>query len=363
MNIYEYLFAGLIVVLLLTASTVMVATISTPANNAADKNQLSIVAQKVMTQMMLDSGYPTNWGSIDGSVNDKLKVFGLAQSGETSREAYELDPDKVLRLESSNPGYFPPNRALDLLNLDNAEGAAEYGFTLQFNDAIHINNPTELGPAYADNYTITVTSEYDLPVSGADVSATLYYINNATTPSTISHLSTLHGSTGYDGSYNANYNTKTVTAKILSVTVNYYGVQATKLYNLTNGPQATLYQNQLLANINQHYSVPNDGDAKEILVASSGETTDLTVSNDGPPDKFIVNGSIEPTAVGVLAISGAAHDQLILATRDFSHISYQTINFQNSPVPAGDFTYSLERTVVIGGSVYTATLYLWRMTF
>ena len=83
MQIYEYLFAGLIIVLLLTVSTVMVTTIATPTNNASDKNQLSSTAQKVMTQMMLDSGYPTTWGNTSAEPT----VFGLAKCGVTSRQA------------------------------------------------------------------------------------------------------------------------------------------------------------------------------------------------------------------------------------------------------------------------------------
>ena len=101
MQIYEYLFAGLIIVLLLTVSTVMVTTIATPTNNASDKNQLSSTAQKVMTQMMLDSGYPTTWGNISAEPT----VFGLAKCGVTSRQAYELDPDKVMRLDSSESRF------------------------------------------------------------------------------------------------------------------------------------------------------------------------------------------------------------------------------------------------------------------
>jgi hypothetical protein len=361
MNIYEYLFAGLILVLVLTASIVMVATISTPANNASDKNELSITAQKVMTQMMLDSGYPNTWGSTSASP----QVFGLAKCGEISRQAYELDPDKVMRLNSLNPDYMQPKLAVELLNLENSYGAADYGFTLQFNDSIHISSPAALGPAYADNYTVTVTSEYALPINGVEVSATLYYINNQTTPSTISHSATLHGVTVYDGSYNANFNSKTVTAKILALTVDYYGVQVTKFYQLTTGPQATLYQNKLLANSSQPYDVRSDADARQIILTCNNGaygTNDLAVKNSGTPSSFTVSGSLEPSAVAVLAISGAAHDQLVLASRDYSHISYQTSNFQNSAVPAGIFSYSLERTVLIGGSVYTATFYIWRMS-
>jgi hypothetical protein len=310
---------------------------------------------------MLDSGYPNTWGSTSAAP----QVFGLAKCGEISRQAYELDPDKVMRIDSLNPDYVQPKLAVALLNLENSQGAADYGFTLQFNDSIHISAPAALGPAYTDNYTVTVTSEYALPVNGAEVSATLYYINNQTTPPTISHSATLQGVTGYDGSYNANFNTKTITAKALAITVDYYGVQVTKFYQLTPGPQATLYQNKLLANASQPYNVLSDADARQIILTCNNGTygtNDLTVTNAGSPSNFTISGSLEPSTVAVIAISGAAHSQLVLASRDYSHITYQTSSFQNSAVPAGRFAYSLERTVLIGGSVYTATFYIWRMS-
>jgi hypothetical protein len=358
MQIYEYLFAGLVIILILTASTVMVATIATPTNNAADKNQLSVTAQKVMTQMLLDAGYPNDWGTTDV----EPQVFGLAKCGEISRQAYELDPDKVMRLNQAMPDYLPPSNVTRLLNLDNSANVNEYGFTLQFNETLHVSTPVKVGNV--DNYTVTVTSQYTLPISGVKVAATLYYIDNTNNP-TINHTQTLHGTTGYDGAYTAGFKTAITTAKILAVTVDYYGAQLTKFYPLTTGTTATLYQNQLVANINQSYNIIAGADAREILLCNNNgtyTTKDITAINGGSANNFVVNGTLEPQAVAVLAISGTAQNELLVASRDFSHINYQTINLPNQAAPSGTYAYSLERTVVIGGSVYTATLYLWRMT-
>ena len=52
MHIYEYLFAGLIIIALLIGSTMMVTTLSTPASNASDKDSLKVTAEKIMTQML-----------------------------------------------------------------------------------------------------------------------------------------------------------------------------------------------------------------------------------------------------------------------------------------------------------------------
>ena len=364
MHIYEYLFAGVIIIALLLGSTVMVTTLSSPASNASDKDLLKVTAEKIMTQMLLDSGYPYDWGSANTPQQD-LKVFGLAKYGQTSRQAYELDPDKVMRLESSIDGSVPPSLAVSLLNLANEYGAAEYGFTLQFNEIIHISfTPPQIESA--DTYTITVTSDYALPLIGAKVSAALYYIDDTQTPPKIGHIvtSTPHPVTGYDGSCTFTFGTSIGSpAKVLAATVDYYGAHAAKLYQITSGPTATLFQNKLIPNPSEPYDIHSDADSREIILVENDqgfETNDFAVRNIGTPTSFLLRSPPESSAVAVLAISGSSN--LLLASRDFSQITYQTINFQDPNVRSAGFAYSLERTVLIGGSTYTATLYFWRMS-
>jgi hypothetical protein len=57
-----------------------------------------------------------------------------------------------------------------------------------------------------------------------------------------------------------------------------------------------------------------------------------------------------------MAVTQEAH--LLVAVRNFSAISYRSI----PAVQSAAFAYSIERTVLISGSTYTATLYFWRMT-
>jgi len=330
----------------------MLTTISTPTVNASDKNQLSITAQKIMTQIMLDPGYPYNWGN----TTEAPQVFGLAMYGQTSRQAYQLDPDKVMRLNNSIAGNVPPNTALKLLNLANDQGAAEYGFTLQFKDTIQINVVPQPEQANSECYSITATSDYALPIVGAKVSAVLYYIEDTR----IQHTDTVHGVTAYNGSYTALFPTPPQTAKVLAVTVDYYGEQTAKFYQVTPGPEATLFQSKLIPTADQPYQLGSLRDPHEIILVDNGnglETNDLPIQIDGT--SLSLGTPLEPSAIAVLAFSG---DNLLLANRDFSHISYQTINFKDPAVHSAAFSYSLERTVVIAGSTYTATLYLWRMS-
>jgi hypothetical protein len=359
MHIYEYLFVGLIIVMMLGGSAYMMTTLSSPTSNASEKDQLKITTEKVMIQMLLGAGYPYDWGSTSAVP----QVFGLAEYGQTSREAYELDPDKVMRLDSSIANSVSTDLALSLLNLKNEHGAAEYGFTLEFRETLNISLSLPLPPD--DTYSITVlTSDYGLPVIGAKVSATLYYINNTQTPPKIGHAAT-STLTAYDGSCTLTFGTSIETAKILAVTVDFYGAHATNFFQITPGPTATLFQNGLIPNPSQPYSLPNGADSREIILTHNDEgykTNDFAVQNTGTSTNFVLSVPPEFSAVAVIAISGTQGDTLLLASRDFSQFTFQTIDFQDPNVHSASFAYSIDRTVFIGGTTYNAKLYLWRMS-
>jgi len=343
MHIYEYLFAGVIIIGLLIGSTVMVTTLSSPASNASDKDLLKVNAEKIMTQMLLDSGYPYNWGSD----NTSLKVFGLAKYGQTSREAYLLDPDKVLRLNSNASYYFPASNASSLLNL-----GKDYGFTLEFNETLQVS-VNQTGPT--DIYSISVTSDYALPIMGANVSAVLYYIDSN---SKIAHEEPQYRTTLFDGFCVFNFESSITTPKVLAVAVNYYGAHTAKLYSANSTLSATLFGSQLIADPNQPYNISGAADSREIILipTSTGfETRDFSIRNAGDSTNFVLDSPPEPSAIAVLAVS---ENKLLVANRDFSNISYRTI----PAIRSAPFAYSIERTVLIGGATFTATLYFWRMS-
>jgi hypothetical protein len=432
---------------LLIGSTVLMTSLSTPASNASDKNQLKVTAEKIMAQILLDPGYastsnpnanPYEWGSlIEPRQNLNLTVFGLAKSGVTSRQAYELDPDKVLRLNNTiatNAAYYiQPGTAANLLGLTltnspvnaitvtnggsgystvpqvkilggGGTGAAavatidttpssptyeqvtsitvtkggsgyaitpnvtisggggtgataistlvnEYGFTLEFSETIHVSGPQ---PKIGGSYSITVSSEYNLPIIGANVSTTLYYIDAARQ---IVSEPPIYGKTAYDGSFTLplDFN-QSSTSEVLITAVNYYGAQFVKFYTTASTLNATLLGSNILADEKNAYSLSNSA-AREILLmrTSQGlETKSFVVGSSGTPTNFILNAPPESSAIGVLAVSGK---NLLVAWRDFSAISYRTIPAVRSAPSA----YSLQRTVLIDGSSYTAMLYIWRM--
>jgi len=357
MHIYDYLFAGVIIIALLLGSTVMVTTFSSPASNAADKDILKIDVEKIMTQIMLDSGYPYNWGS-DNTNPQNLKGFGLAKYGATSRQAYELDPDKVQRiniaLDGSLANFVSAESAANLLSLNNTHGSLDYGFTLEFNETLKVN----VSPLGNDLFSVSVSSDYALPIIGATVSATLYYMTGTWQ---ISFL-TVYSQTSYDGSCLLNFDSQEVhnsPSKVLAVAIDYYGAQTAKFFNAGSSVRAALFGNYVLPYPGSSLNVTDGYDCHEILLIqnSSGiETRDFRIGYSANSQYLTLDATTEPNAIGVIAVS--RDQQLVYAQRDFSEISYRTIPTIQSTATA----YSLERTVLIGGVTYAATLYLWRMS-
>ena len=230
--------------------------------------------------------------------------------------------------------YDPLNYSLD------------YGFTLEFKETLQVNS----SPLGNDKYSVSVLSDYALPVIGANVSAVLYYVNSS---SLIAHLGPVYNTTIYDGSCILDLSGSSTGAKTLAIAVDYYGAYTTKIYSSvgTSVLNATLFGSSLIPSSSPPYPPINGREIILIQTNQGHETRDFNLSITG----LDLNSAPEPSAVAVLAVSG---NNLLVASRDFSNISYRTIPAIRSAASA----YSLERTVLIGGSTFTATLYFWRMS-
>lgn len=324
----------------------MVSTFSSPASNASDRDQLKAAAEKVMTQILLDPGYPYEWGSQNIPYQNLLS-FGLAQYGQTSRQAYELDPDKVLRLNTTLQGsrsyYVLPSKASDLLALGN-----DYGFTLEFDQTLH-TTATKVG---TNKYLIKVTSEYSLPVIAANVSAILYGLDGKNIVLSSSNFNR----TSYDGTCLLDFVGNYGSSRALIVAINYYGVQVTSILGAENAIKASLLGDNVILNS----SVSISSDVREVIVVQGSRGTEFrnfTVGYTNPnPPNFLINPFPEPSAVGIVGVTDRGN--LMIAQRDFSEISYRTI----PAIRSASSSYSLDRTVLIGGSTFLVTLYLWRMS-
>lgn len=149
----------------------MVTSAVTPLRTIFEGDRLKMVAEKLLTQILLSTGSPVDWGSNASIKGNELKVFGLATQYESTREAYELDVDKVMRLDASHPLYLSPTNVSELLNLDK-----EYGFALEIIPALNIKAPLKLNSSGLWVF-VTVKNHQDQPVLGAKVIAKLYWVD------------------------------------------------------------------------------------------------------------------------------------------------------------------------------------------
>ncbi|MEM2960598.1 MAG: hypothetical protein QXU67_03230 [Candidatus Bathyarchaeia archaeon] len=176
--INEYIITALIIVSIIVASTTMVTSAVTPLRTVFERERLKMTAEKLLTQILLSTGEPSNWGS---EVSLSPKVFGLAAQMETTREAYTLDIDKLGRIadESLNNFqsglYISPQKVLDLLNLKNEY--ADYGFSLEIFPFFNIEITWMVGGEVTVN--VSVTNPQGQPVANAKVLARLYWTDLA----------------------------------------------------------------------------------------------------------------------------------------------------------------------------------------
>jgi len=358
MHTYEYLFAAIIIVAILLSSSTMIGTISEPSRSTSEKEQLKVAAQKLIAQILLDPGDPSDWGSNVDINESYLKAFGLAKHGETTREAYVLDPDKVLRLDNNNPLPTSPSSVINMLNLGN-----DYGFALRIYPALTLSiNLTDPNSA---RYEVSVNSEYGgLPIVGARVTAKLYYYNVSTQE--ISSTNLMFNNTTYDGKCTLSFNTTAETKTLIAV-ADYYRIRVVKAFS--TGPNVATahlfgwengFGRPSYLILNEPCNISRNN-THEIIVEKMGEgymienvTYNLTQMDDR---KFSLT-YVEPSAAAVLAFSEDA--KLILASRE-ANITYSSIpGIVDWSFP---FAYSIERTVLIGGCAYIVRLYLWRMSW
>jgi len=137
-----------------------------------------------LNTILLDAGYPINWGSSTSFNPASVVRFGLASSNDS--ELYILDQDKVFHLVEKdewgrpNPmGYLPPDTVRQLLGLQ------AYGFNLKilapFNVTVRDlappvdpSDPTDQ-ELRTINYEVKVKYNNGKPIPNAFVSALIFY--------------------------------------------------------------------------------------------------------------------------------------------------------------------------------------------
>lgn len=344
MEFYEYLFTAILIFSILIASSIMIVPMVQPSRNVTEKEQIKIVTQKIMTQLVLNTGDPPDWGSDTSIRSDDLTAFGLAKYADTTRDAYVLDADKVNRLISNNPSIqINPSTAAKLLNLD-----ADYGFAIEFYPALDVHISTE-----SNKYSITVKSpQTGSPIVNAKITAKMFSV----TDGNIVGSDQKEDSTATNGKCTIEFDDTNTEMKVLAVAISYNGLNMVTFKAAENVKQAKIIGNRLY--VNEHYDISS---AIEIITVKS--SAGYSIQNLPRPFNLIsINEKtyeleyVEPSTVAVLATDG---NTLIFASKEIPKLTYSTIQDADS-LP---LAYTLERMVTIADSAYYLRLQVWRMSW
>jgi len=355
MHSYEYIFTAIIVFAILIASVALVSTMPQSFINVLEIQQLKMTAQKIMTYLTLNPGNPADWGGNIKVGPDELTAFGLAKYMELVRGAYVLDPDKVQRLSSGevpSPLYIPPSRVIELFNL-----GRDYGLKLEFIPALNVNLDAQLNPGSISVF-ISVLSEQGKPIANADVAARAFYLQNGQ----INKTSLISNRTREDGECAINFNGVNSDAALIVLLVDYNGVCVVKTSILGSFAKSYFIGNNLI--LSNSFTIPSNVSYQVMAFKSGGSylidyvICGLTPWSPSPLNNYTVYNMtyVEPYTAALLAVTGEG--KLAVACRNVPS-SYSSIPGEAYPPLA----YTLERSVMIGQSLYTLRLKVWRMVW
>jgi hypothetical protein len=347
MHIYEYLFAALIVVTMIVASLFVVVTVTEPQNKISEREQLKITAEKIINQILFDPGYPTDWGSNLTVPFQTIQSFGLAKFNETTRGAYTLDIDKILRL--SNETNTSKNLKAVIPNLLNL--GTDYGIAIEFTTPLIIDI---LDRSDANIYDVRVTSQLGgLPAYGAKATARMYYVNN----DQIIQSPEITDSTDPSGNCIIDFSefvSEFIQEKILVISIDYNNIHATEVSANKNVP---ILGDQIYS------SQPIDQTVCQALVVSEQgsckiKSVNTTVTTQ--PQSWYKLAYNEPSAIATFAKD--ASGDLVCASKEISNAHYCSISIDFHQI-SNPFSYTIERTVTIDGLTYLLRLYVWRTNY
>lgn len=177
-ELYDHMIGLVITGIIAVSAIIVIPNLSYVNLLYVDQQQLRNVAMNTLKAMLLDAGYPVNWGSTQNFDPDQVERFGLALAGSSS--FYTLDPDKVQRLVVDNPaGYIEYEDIRTELQLQG------YGFSFQIIPPFKVVVNDEDFDGEGDLVTledliagvpVLITYNDGSPIPMASVEATLLYV-------------------------------------------------------------------------------------------------------------------------------------------------------------------------------------------
>jgi len=162
---YEYILAGIVLLLILSVSEMNIFAIMTHQLTRMEQEAEYPAAERIMDTILLSPGYPPNWG------NQSADPTSLGLAVQNSLRAYVLDISKVIRLKEGSPNYISPGRARRLMGL-----SEDYHFNLTMIPVftIDIVNASSAGQA---KYNITIKDYKGFLVPNVNVTG--FYVPNS----------------------------------------------------------------------------------------------------------------------------------------------------------------------------------------
>ena len=170
-TVYDYLMATTIVGVIFVAAVVVVPNASYTNLLYVDQQQLRNTALETLKAMLLDTGYPMDWGSQISFNQSSVKRFGLAYSEASS--LYVLDSEKVQRLNVENPAGN-----IDYEVIREKLGLQGYGFCIRVRPLFNVT-VDDLSVGNDLLFNVKVKSHDGRPVPNASVKATILYVETS----------------------------------------------------------------------------------------------------------------------------------------------------------------------------------------
>ena len=170
-------FACTLIVIVVVVSMAATTKIVTPYMNSLQDLNEEEYLRKIVEHTIVSSGSPVNWGQ-----NQSLtpEAFGLAKDGSVS---YELDVDKVSRLNSQNSYALNYLEMYEALRLEKV--ALRFTFSQIMNVSITLNSNETVGDSTTYSFSVSVSRD-QAPVAA---SLQFYVVANDFVNNTISSTS------------------------------------------------------------------------------------------------------------------------------------------------------------------------------
>jgi len=380
--LFDYLFATSIMIIIFVSSTASYLSMMAAPGKEVSQEQLLSTAEKVMDQIVLSEGTPSDWGvrtSLPSSI-------GLA--AKTGSE-YQIDLDKLRRLTDNTTGTMLSSKTLfRLLGLER-----NYAFKLLITPALNITVvPTQFiisgSPQknFSSAFTVTVRTHDNIPVPNANLTACLLtaYVATGMSFDVSYYMSDMqYNVTDWKGQRSFNctdffqdISTKDLTGCVFFVTVNFYGLSSLGSYVCTTQDDTTFAQ---IVGDDVLIGIPVDAlpkGAKHLRKRASQITVEEGAAQANPTsfvlsqykDKGVVNwGSknyrdfemsyIEPgTIYIVLVVKTMGKNRLVVGSR------IPNLQPIGSELPTGTVISYVRRLIYVEGMSYYAELYIWKMS-